>query len=84
MIPYLLNISGGRYAGEPQKDLFNSPSCTPYFDNPKSVSIAWPSESMTTFSGFKSLKLFIILTTYILYSSNEEFQEPIRFQLYKS
>lgn len=69
----------------PQKSNDSIPASTPVLDNPKSVSIAWPFSSRTTFSGFKSLKMMqflwrassarIISATYILatYSVNLPF-----------
>ena len=50
LTPLLWSISGGRYAGLPQKDFANSFSPTFSFASPKSASLQWPSLSIKIFS----------------------------------
>ena len=50
--PFLDKISGERYSGVPQKLVASFPVIDS-FDNPKSVILAYPSEPINTFSGFK-------------------------------
>ncbi len=64
--PDLLNISGARYATEPQKLFAEILSKTPSFERPKSVKRTWPSASTTTLSGFKSLNIISLLCRYYI------------------
>lgn len=59
--PVLFNISGGRYAKEPQNDFVTSPLYIPCLAKPKSVIQACPSLSNTTLEGFKSLNTILLL-----------------------
>lgn len=58
MLKYLNKTSGAIYAIEPQNDFEKSLVC---FDNPKSVTLAWPSGSKTTLAGLRSLKIIYLL-----------------------
>ena len=51
--PFLSQISGARYSGVPHKVLASWFVLIFSFDSPKSVSLAYPSLSIRTFSGFR-------------------------------
>jgi hypothetical protein len=56
-----VTISGAKYAGDPQKEVFNLSSLSTYLAKPKSVNKQLPFSSKTTFCGFKSLKIIKFL-----------------------
>jgi len=60
--PPRFNISGARYATDPQNDLAPELcSKTPSLDKPKSVNKAYPSASNTILSGLRSLNTISLL-----------------------